>query len=60
MLIPIMEEINAAFPDIERIGVYGNAKSILKKSPEELRELRQHRLGIVYLGLESGDPRSAG
>ncbi len=57
MLIPIIEEINASFPDIERIGVYGNAKSILKKSPQELDELKQRGLGIVYLGLESGDPQ---
>jgi radical SAM superfamily enzyme YgiQ (UPF0313 family) len=56
MLLPVMEQINEAFPQIERIGVYGNAKSILKKSLEELRELRSRGLGIVYLGLESGDP----
>jgi radical SAM superfamily enzyme YgiQ (UPF0313 family) len=56
MLVPIIAEINAAFPDIERIGAYGNAKSILKKSPDELRELKERGLGIVYLGLESGDP----
>jgi radical SAM superfamily enzyme YgiQ (UPF0313 family) len=57
MLVPIFKEINATFPDIERIGVYGNAKSILKKSPDELDELRKLGLGIVYLGLESGDPQ---
>lgn len=57
MLVPILTEINAAFPGIERIGVYGNAKSILKKSPDELSELRALGLGIVYLGLESGDPQ---
>jgi radical SAM superfamily enzyme YgiQ (UPF0313 family) len=56
MLLPVMKEINGVFPQIERIGVYGNAKSILRKSPEELGELRRHGLGIVYLGLESGDP----
>ena len=57
MLAPIVAEINASFPDIERIGVYGNAKSILKKSPQELKELKDMGLGIVYLGLESGDPQ---
>lgn len=54
---PIVSEINAAFPGIERIGVYGNAKSILRKSPDELRRLKELGLGIVYLGLESGDPQ---
>ncbi len=57
MLAPIFREIKANFPDVERIGVYGNAKSILKKSPAELEELRELGLGIVYLGLESGDPQ---
>jgi radical SAM superfamily enzyme YgiQ (UPF0313 family) len=57
MLVPVLTRINEAFPDIERIGVYGNAKSILKKSPDELNELKELGLGIVYLGLESGDPR---
>lgn len=57
MLVPIVAEINAAFPGVERIGVYGNAKSILRKSPDELRQLKELGLGIVYLGLESGDPQ---
>ena len=30
-------------------------KSISKKSPEELRELRENGLKIIYMGLESGD-----
>lgn len=40
---------------IERVGIYGNAKAILRKTPEELAELRDAGLGIVYFGLESGD-----
>ncbi len=38
-----------------RIGTYANAKSIRKKSVEELRELKKRGLGIVYLGIESGN-----
>ena len=55
MLAPMLESIRAALPGVERIGVYGNTKSILRKSPEELAALRQLGLGIVYLGAESGD-----
>ncbi len=51
----ILIRIREAMPWIQRIGLYGNAKSILRKSPEELQELRGLGLGIVYLGLESGD-----
>ncbi|HEY3277121.1 MAG TPA: radical SAM protein [Syntrophorhabdaceae bacterium] len=54
-LIPIVESVREAFPKLERIGVYGNTKSILKKSVEELRALKDLGIGIIYLGVESGD-----
>lgn len=53
----ILTRIRDELPWIQRVGLYGNAKSILRKSPEELQELRDLGLGIVYLGLESGDPQ---
>ena len=37
------------------IGIYGNAKSILRKSADDLRESKENKLGIIYLGIESGD-----
>ncbi len=54
-LIPIMEMVNKTFPNLERIGIYGNAKSILKKSVDDLKALKDLKLGIVYIGLESGN-----
>ncbi len=54
-LIPIVQLVKDAFPKLERIGVYGNTKSILKKSIEELKQLKEMGVGIVYLGVESGD-----
>jgi radical SAM superfamily enzyme YgiQ (UPF0313 family) len=54
-LIPIIELIKDAFPKLERIGIYGNTKSILKKSVEELKALKELGVGIIYLGVESGD-----
>jgi radical SAM superfamily enzyme YgiQ (UPF0313 family) len=54
-LVPIVELIRDAFPRLERIGIYGNTKSILKKSVEELTELKKLGVGIIYLGVESGD-----
>ncbi len=38
-----------------RVGIYANAKSLIRKSLEDLKALRDHGLGIVYMGLESGD-----
>ncbi|MCF8086330.1 MAG: radical SAM protein [Desulfohalobiaceae bacterium] len=54
-LVRILEEINRQMPWLERIGTYANAKSIKKKTSQELRELADKKLGIVYLGMESGD-----
>ncbi|MEN6486617.1 MAG: radical SAM protein [Syntrophobacteraceae bacterium] len=54
-LVRLLSRIREAMPWIRRVGLYGNAKSILRKSPGELEELRGLGLGIVYLGLESGD-----
>lgn len=56
MLLPILEYLNESIEGLERIGIYGNTKSVLKKKPEELKELSNLGLGIIYLGLESGDP----
>ncbi|MEJ5186107.1 MAG: radical SAM protein [Candidatus Geothermincolales bacterium] len=53
----ILERLRTAFPRLERVGIYSNAADILGKSEEELKELRRLGLGIVYLGLESGDDR---
>lgn len=54
-LLPIVELIKNAFPKLERIGLYGNTKSILKKSVEELKALKDLGVGIIYLGVETGD-----
>ncbi len=54
-LVPIIELVKDAFPKLERIGLYGNTKSILKKSVDELKVLREMGVGIIYLGVESGD-----
>ena len=55
-LIAIFDYLNQKLSGLRRVGIYGNAKSILRKSVEELRELRDGKLGIVYLGVETGDP----
>jgi radical SAM superfamily enzyme YgiQ (UPF0313 family) len=52
----ILESVNAFIPSVERIGIYGTARNILHKSLEELRDLRERNLGIVYMGVETGDP----
>ncbi|RJP30535.1 MAG: radical SAM protein [Actinobacteria bacterium] len=53
----ILHELSDAFPGLERVGIYANARDINEKSEDELRRLAGLGLGIVYLGLESGDDR---
>ncbi len=53
-LVPILDALDAAFPRLERVAVYANAHNLLRKSAADLELLRRKKLGIVYLGLESG------
>ncbi|MCX7817360.1 MAG: radical SAM protein [Syntrophales bacterium] len=53
-LINILESIRKHIPQVERVGTYANAKSILRKTVDELRYLKDLGLGIVYLGVETG------
>ena len=54
-LLKILKAIQEQLPWVTRVGVYGNAKSIRTKTLEDLIALHEHGLGIVYMGLESGD-----
>ncbi|MGB0591466.1 MAG: radical SAM protein [Myxococcota bacterium] len=53
-LIAILEAIRAEMPWIERVGVYGDTRSVGRKSVDELTALRKAGLGIVYHGAETG------
>lgn len=54
-LAAILDALGRAFPRLRRVGTYANARDVLAKTPEELLDLRRRKLGIVYMGLESGD-----
>ena len=51
----ILARIQERLPRISRVGIYANHKSLKTKTVEELEELHHLGLGIVYMGLESGD-----
>jgi radical SAM superfamily enzyme YgiQ (UPF0313 family) len=55
-LLQILSYLKARLKGLERVGIYANAKDILRKKVEELKALKDLGLGILYLGLESGDP----
>ncbi|MDR3238150.1 MAG: radical SAM protein [Spirochaetia bacterium] len=54
-VIEILSYIKKKCPWTERIGVYANTKAILRKTPEELKELKAAGLLIIYQGIESGN-----
>lgn len=54
-LLWILERIREHLPRVQRVGAYANTKSVRKKSVEELRQLREKNLGILYYGVETGD-----
>ncbi len=56
-MLPILDRIKKTIPDCERVTVYGRATDALKKSHEELVELREHGVTMVYLGAESGSDK---
>ena len=54
-LLRILQAINKQLPWVTRVGAYANAKSLQMKSDEELKTLKANGLGILYMGLETGD-----
>jgi radical SAM superfamily enzyme YgiQ (UPF0313 family) len=54
-LVAILSAVRAQLPWVTRVGSYANARSIGLKSDGELCELRELGLGILYMGLETGD-----
>ena len=54
-LIQILDLIRTHIQGVKRVGTYANAKSILRKTLDELVQLRELGLRIVYLGIETGN-----
>lgn len=54
-LMWILDRIKEHLPWVKRVGAYANTKGIRMKSLEELIQLKENGLGILYLGVETGD-----
>jgi radical SAM superfamily enzyme YgiQ (UPF0313 family) len=56
-LVEILRYLKEAFPTIERITSYARAKTVSKKTVEELQDLYRAGLSRIHIGLETGyDP----
>jgi radical SAM superfamily enzyme YgiQ (UPF0313 family) len=53
----VLRYLNEKFPDLERIGTYATPQDVLRRSLDQLRELRELKLSIFYMGIESGNDK---
>jgi len=53
-LLKTLELLNDNFPKLSRIASYANGYNISGRSDWELRQLFDHKLRLLYIGLESG------
>lgn len=54
-LVAVLESIRRELPGVRRVSSYCLPRNLRKKSVEELRELSELGLSLVYVGVESGD-----
>lgn len=53
----LLAKIKVELPQVRRVSLYANARDILQRSVEDLKELKELGLQRIYMGLESGhDP----
>jgi radical SAM superfamily enzyme YgiQ (UPF0313 family) len=56
-VVEILRYLKEKFPSVERITTYARAKTISKKTVEELQHLQEAGLSRIHIGLETGyDP----
>lgn len=54
-LLKILQALREQFPKLQRVSSYAAPKDILRKSEEELRQLKEAGLQLLYYGMETGD-----
>ena len=55
VLVEVLHSLYSAFPHIERVTSYARAKTLVKKTVEDLARIRQAGLTRLHVGLETGD-----
>jgi len=51
----VLEYLNQKLPSLERVAAYATPQDLLRRSVDELKELKRLKLDILYTGLETGD-----
>jgi radical SAM superfamily enzyme YgiQ (UPF0313 family) len=56
-LVQVLSRLKERFPSVRRVTSYARARTVARKSVEELRQLHEAGLSRLHIGLESGyDP----
>lgn len=56
-LVTVLEFLRKKFPSIRRVTTYSRSRTVVRKSVESLKKIRQAGLDRVHIGLETGyDP----
>lgn len=53
-LIEVLTTLKSTFPSLKRISSYGRAQTMMRKSEEEIKEIADAGLNMLYSGIESG------
>lgn len=54
-LLATLQYLNSKFPNIKRVASYATPQDIRRRTVAELKALKEQKLGILYMGVESGD-----
>lgn len=54
IILNILNEIKINFPSCKRIASYSGPMDLLRKTPDELRQIKNAGLDMLYIGVESG------
>jgi len=54
-LVKVLDLMNRRFPSLERISTYAGPTNLMAKSQEELGMLKERKLDLLYLGIETGN-----
>lgn len=56
-LVEVLSFLRKTFPEIERVTTYSRSRTVIRKSVESLKKIREAGLDRVHIGLETGyDP----
>jgi len=54
-LLKVLSYLQTSFKNLGRVSVYATAQNLLKKTEEELQSLHEHKLSLLYFGIETGN-----